>query len=62
MLAYGEIYCQRCGTIWYGPKCGVKYCKECKRIVDREKAIHCNQKNKQKKNPKTKLGKRFWIS
>lgn len=49
MLVYGEIYCQRCGTTWYGPKCGVKYCKECRRIVDIEKVNCCNQKKQAKK-------------
>ena len=44
MLAYGEIYCQRCGTIWYGPKCGMKY---------------CNQKKQEEKESKDKAREAF---
>lgn len=49
MLAYGELSCQRCGITWYGPKCGMKYCKECRRIVNREKVARCNQKKRAEK-------------
>ena len=59
MLAYGELTCQRCGTTWYGPKCGMKYCKECRRIVDREKAVRCKQEKQKQHNAKDKAREAF---
>lgn len=59
MLAYGELSCQRCGITWYGPKCGMKYCKECRRIVNREKVARCNQKKRAEKESKDKTCEAF---
>lgn len=59
MLAYGELSCQRCGITWYGPKCGMKYCKECRRIVNREKVARCNQKKRAEKESKDKTREAF---
>ena len=59
MLTYGELTCQRCGTTWYGPKCGIKYCKECRRIVNREKVARCNQKKQAEKESKDKTREDF---
>lgn len=59
MLTYGELTCQRCGTTWYGPKCGIKYCKECRRMVNREKVARCNQKKQAEKESKDKTREAF---
>ena len=59
MLAYGELTCQRCGITWFGPKCGMKYYKNCRRIVDREKVNRCNQKKREQKDAKDKARETF---
>ena len=58
MLTYGEISCQRCGITWYGPKCGVKYCEECRKVVARERNKKAREKyhiEKEKANKQTRL-------
>lgn len=47
MLKYGDIYCQRCGVTWHGPKCGIKYCEKCRTIIAREKSKNCNAKRRE---------------
>lgn len=47
MLRYGMITCERCGVSWYGPKCGKRYCDDCRKKVNYEKMYACVKRKRE---------------